>query len=335
MSKREYREFQESITHKDDPIRRKRVLLFVSAVIIFVVGIGLVLGIDMYRRAEDARVVEEFRQLIEDLELRKIELTEEYENIEYEARKSIGCSAACTLLIDEPRQAVYDVIFSMTKDPAGDGSVRPQTGMIAISPNHMPGKSGNMTVAQFREMLDAGWTYTLRYRGEDYDGPLGEYYDEAWEKLGEIGLEPASSVYFDINVYTLGFDSVLEEKGVKYALHHGEDWVECIESATEGELLHPGTTGWNTIGLNSGLLSQLIYDGGYTLLYMGFEAGYTSFFPHDYTNAVEAFGRMLIAFNGFEQDEEILFFDSPEEAFEHRADYMERFWLKLRKDRPR
>ena len=103
----------------------------------------------------------------------------------------------------------------------------------------------------------------------------------------------------------------------------------CIEQEYEGEVLHPGATGWNTIGLKSGLIGELAYDGGYTILYVGFEPGFTSYFATDVSAAIESFCRMIDAFSAFEANNEVLFFASAAEAMEHRAAFMGEYEKRL------
>ena len=279
----------------------------------------------VYKRSLEAERAAQFREIVASLEVSKAELTTEYSQLEYNVRKSIGCSAACTFLVDEPLAPVYDILYAKMKNPAGDGSVRAQTGMIAISPSHLPGDEGNITTAQFFEMLDAGWTYAIRYRGEEVDGPFADYLAEAEEVLAARGISGTTSVYFDFYQYTSDYDDILAARGYKYAMHHGEEQIMCIESEYEGDILHPGATGWNTIGLNSGLLSELSYTGGYTVLYLGFETGYDSYFAPDLSKAIESFWRMIDAFGNFEEEEFILFFADPDEAIAHRESFMKTY----------
>ena len=327
MSRREYREFQDSMIHGYDPERKKRLIIIVSTVLVLAIGIGAILGVDMYRTAENERIAEAFRAEVRGLELEKVSLNNRYRDV---VKNLLGCSAVCTLLLDEPHAVAYDVIYTEIMNLVAEESITDQTGMIAISPNELPGDEGNMTKDQFDEMLANGWTVTLRYRGAAKDGSLDEYIKAAHKTLTEKGYEIPSSLYFDLNTYSIMYDDVLEEHGIKYAIHHGESKADRVEKLAGGELLHPGATGWNTNGLKN-TLAGVAYSGGYTIVSMGFDilVDPYAYFESNNSEAIASFKRMITSFYSYVNEDKMLFTNSPEDAFQFRALYLKEYELAL------
>ena len=112
--------------------------VLIIAVAVFVLGIAAIILLD-YVASTDADLPGDFLLESEALERKKNELNIELQSVDRLVRAEIGCGSFCSVLIDSPHFAAYEYLYPKMKDPAGDGSVAPITGIIAISPDRMPG----------------------------------------------------------------------------------------------------------------------------------------------------------------------------------------------------
>ena len=299
----------------------KRTVSLILAIAIFVLGIAAIFVFDRVSRT-DGNLPEGFLQESEALERERNRLNGLLNTVKYDMTSTIGCGAFLSLLMEEPNAAVYSVIYQKMRDPAGDGSEAPLTGIIALSPDRLPGMEGNMSREEFFEMLNAGWSYIIRY--SDAEEPVESFLDRSAQALATLGLSLPNAIYFDYDCYTVDLNPTLEQLGIKYAVHHGEDRTFCIELDWGDGLLLPGATGWNTFGLSTGLVPELVGEGGYSLISMGFTPGYTSFFEADYILAVESYGRMIDRFVEYRRDNRIII-GSLNEGFAQRNYYMSEY----------
>ncbi len=207
---------------------------------------------DMQQSAHNADIDIEARPLrlqINDLENQMKDLEEEYEI------KMKG-TASVQLVFVELDEALYTDAYPLMEDIPG---------VLALSDTDFFGTEGNITRSQFDELLNAGWSYCLNWDGKDN---LRTWLTVMQGKLQNAGLEMPDTLYFAAESYSSKMDAILEEYGIKTAVHHGEESLPLITTAEDetdsnlsAAIWRPGSKTWNYSGVKDEI-ARLIHQKG-------------------------------------------------------------------------
>lgn len=113
------------------------------------------------------------------------------------------------------------------------------TGILSISLSEYPGAEGCMSVPQFKELINAGWTVSITW---DTETKLSAWWMILTAKVQELGIEMPTTAYFKSGAYSSDVDATLKEKGITAVYHHGEEH-SLIQTTYEEELWHLGAVG--------------------------------------------------------------------------------------------
>ena len=266
-----------------------------------IVTVALILGFIMilfvYDAIEDARRLQnkkEFEERVRELNVEKNELKDQAEALSRQVMDSLGSGACLPIVVYGTDAELYEFIFPLFGGEEGS-EVLPSRGILALSPEELPGMEGRITEEQFASIVEAGWQIVVYWDGQ---GNLAEHLDYMKIVFVGYGLDPADTVLFRHGAYKTEYDSMLIREGIKYIFHSGEEFLDYVESGAreEGELWHIGAVGWNTYGVSSTMLTSLLASGGVLAFTVDFTVGSSAY---DGTNiaCVASFQRMFEKLN--------------------------------------
>ena len=181
-----------------------------------------------------------------------------------------------------------------------DGDVA-LVGVMALSEDELPGYEGNITLAEYRTLVLAGWGSALYWDG---GGEIADFIMRMRELLLPLEIELPKSLIFASGTYSAEYDDVLLSYGIENAIHSGENELAYIEETRPDGVWHPGRIGWRCFGTSTRFKEMVEEDGGYALFEIGFDnspsKSETSFFPVEGADGdsdrVEVFARMVTSF---------------------------------------
>ena len=208
----------------------------------------------------------EYDAQLNSLTYQKQKLLAELDKLGPDMEKRLGNTSYMSFLFTDLDEALYTSAHPVMAETDND-----LVGIMALSPNELPGQEGNITLDHFRVLLMLDWGTALYWDGE---GDLEEYIlymkDEV---LPPLGIELPVTMAFKDGVYRLEYDDVLVKYGIVNAIHHNEiDIYPHIERTDPtGTVWHPGSVGWKA-GMSATLLKrQIEADGGYAILEISFD----------------------------------------------------------------
>lgn len=278
---------------------RTKNIIIVAVIVMAAMLIGIFVGQWIVKQSR-TRLENEFRDEISpleseqsDLQLRKFRLIDQYM-----AEAPYGANIAIIIL--DMSERVYTDIYPLVEHETRTHL----SAILAISDEHMPGEEGQITQQQLDEMLAAGWSYAVYWAGTekvdevDADG-FDAYLAMMADKLSALGLTMPDTVIFNNDVYSDGYDAVLEKYGVGFAVHAGKSAYPLvdkeIDAEGEGKILHPGMIGWNESGYGRNFLVKIETETGVAAFAIDFDkdgerGNYLNLDAGDY---MAAFERML------------------------------------------
>ena len=149
-----------------------------------------------------------------------------------------------------------------------------------LSVDELPGGEGNITLAEYSELIGLGWGSALYWNGE---GELSDFIAAMSELLSALDIDLPKSLMFKKDTYLSSYDALLSESGIENVIQSGDDDMKIVESTEPLGVWHPGYIGWRWVGTSTRLKSTIISDGGYALFEIAFnnaeEYTHTSYFP--------------------------------------------------------
>ena len=112
----------------------------------------------------------------------KIEIEREIRILSDKEKRRVS---TITILFRTPNRQIYDGIRAIM-------SPLKMTGTICISKNSMPSDSGNVTVAQYKALLNEGYSGAVLYDGT---AELSEYLEEVKTRTESLGIELPNTLY--------------------------------------------------------------------------------------------------------------------------------------------
>ena len=219
---------------------------------------------------------------------KKTKILAQISNIRNEVTVAKGNTSYIGIIFTDLDRALYDTAYQVMsqRDPLGaepteetettdsieatEATLPPIVGVMALSPTELPGLDGNITRAEFDELVECGWGIALYFDGE---GELYSYIETMRTLIEPLGItELPSTILFKKDVYTVDYDELLLTYGIDIAIHHGENDMPYIEINEPVGVWHPGAVGWKS-GMDATYLRRnILLGGGYGFLEVNFGA---------------------------------------------------------------
>ena len=273
-------------------------IICIALVIAFVVMLG---GFGVYSvvSAEKDRLFqEEVKRYAGPYEVEKAKFTVELYNLERELNRLLPCGATMTMVIKSPRKMLYEKVYPIFAGTSKYNSKNENiilTGTICLSPTDLPGMEGNITMDEFSEMIEAGWSTAL-YVSHKGASDIANYLSMAKAELSQVGIDMPNTAYFISGAYSADHDGSLMSHGIRNVIHHEESGYNLIGTDLESGMWRVGDIGWNTTGVANSAFTALLAGSGNLVFSIGFSENDKSsqFFGDEMGNA--AFSRMLDKF---------------------------------------
>ena len=223
---------------------------------------------------EEARL-EEYELKLADLVNQKQALLKERDNLTPNMDKELGNTSYMSFIFTEIDSALYTDVYPVMSE----GEIK-LIGVMALSVDELPGGEGNITLAEYSELIGLGWGSALYWNGE---GELSDFIAAMSELLPALDIDLPKSLMFKKDTYLSSYDALLSESGIENVIQSGDDDMKIVESTEPLGVWHPGYIGWRWVGTSTRLKSTIISDGGYALFEIAFnnaeEHTHTSYFP--------------------------------------------------------
>ena len=195
------------------------------------VCLGVFTWRDYQTQQEQAAGREEAEKLLRPLDVEWNRIQQEIDDLEEEYSLKIEGTGTAEVLFTHPDARVYEEAYPIMEEYG-------YTGVLAVSEQQFPGTEGNMSLEQFQELIQAGWSTCIVWSGDDMYTWLGALA----LKMQETGVPGSSVMYFPSETYLKEYDEILLAHGFAAAVHHGEAG-EMDTAAGEGGIWHPAAVG--------------------------------------------------------------------------------------------
>ena len=195
------------------------------------VCLGVFTWRDYQTQQEQAAGREEAEKLLRPLDVEWNRIQQEIDDLEEEYSLKMEGTGTAEVLFTHPDARVYEEAYPIMEEYG-------YTGVLAVSEQQFPGTEGNMSLEQFQELIQAGWSTCIVWSGDDMYTWLGALA----LKMQETGVPGSSVMYFPSETYLKEYDEILLAHGFAAAVHHGEAG-EMDTAAGEGGIWHPAAVG--------------------------------------------------------------------------------------------
>ena len=185
----------------------------------------------------------------------------------------------------------------------------PMTATLCFSRDNMPGMEGMMSLEQYAELRDHGWTTAVFVALADTD-ILDEYLTDMSYRYEALGIEWTDTVYFERSVYTTAYDedmqtnpydAILKKHGITTVVDQVDEGEDILSDNPDTDIWCVKADGWS-LSKNKGSAVDnynklLEYKGAMVFAVKMWEAsreGPTHFIPGF---SDEAFKRMIVKFS--------------------------------------
>lgn len=275
----------------------------IAIVTTFILAVGLGFFLWSMSREEEKQTAtqEQVESARRPLLVKKQQLEQKLSDLDknYEARK---IPRGTTQIIFTGLEAdVYNICYPIMKKFE-------YTGILAISLSQLPGMEGLMSVEQFQQLIDEGWTICIKW---DAETPVSNWWPELQKQVEQLGLQTGAVVYFTTGTYTSKLDAQIVDMGFSVVVHHGEESGSLIQLNDEEGLWHLGAVG--LMGKKPKLrLTEAVTQKGNITYLVGFQL-------EDELYHERSFVTMLSYFNAHEANQELIVSDI-EVARQHYRD---------------
>lgn len=178
---------------------------------------------------------EELERELRPLEVERNRLRQELDALKTEHKNSSKGVGSVVLVFTDLSETVYTDIFPQMREHGFSG-------VLAISGSQAPGREGCLSKGQFQELVNAGWTYCLKWEaGAEPEAWLGD----ARAALQETEIAEPEAVYFPADTYSGDLGRFLKKENFSIAVHHGEEGLPVVATKMSGGIWYPGAVAWN------------------------------------------------------------------------------------------
>lgn len=211
---------------------KKRIAIIAG---IILVGITALFGWREYRiQQKNAERGEVMEKALRPLRVEEQSIQEELVEAERTYLKAKEGFGTISIIFTELDELVYTEIYTMMREYGFPG-------MLMLSETQFPGMEGCISLEQFNELIQGGWTTCIQWRA-DTD-------PEVWlpalqEKMEAAGIAQSRVMYFPEGTYSSNLDEQLTAMGFQIAVIHCEEDRPLVLSAEESSIWHPGAMGF-------------------------------------------------------------------------------------------
>ena len=204
----------------------------------------------------------EYTAQVEKLTYKKQQLLTELNALAPAAEKRLGNTSYMSFVFTGLDEMLYTTVYPIMVEGNVD-----LVGVLAFSPNELPGQEGKITMEQYDTLMLLSWGTAIYWDGST---DLNEYLSTMQTLLDEKGIPFPKSMVFKSGYYRVSYDEVIAAYGIKNAIHNGEEGLSVRETTEPKEMWHPGVIGWKA-GTTANKLKRTIEDeGGYALFEINF-----------------------------------------------------------------
>lgn len=200
--------------------------LFIIATVLLVVLLAGLFKFQKTKEQEKTRYLVDYIKSVEAMSEEKTLLEAELADQETELYKKYAGLGTVSLIFTDLDDVVYEEIRPEMK-------AFKMTGVLLLSQEQFPGTEGCISMAQFQQMIAAGWDYCLEWDAANSESDewssdgvgnsLELWLSQMQGMLSENNLKMPKAVYFQDGTYQKEYDSVLKKYGITTAIHHGEN----------------------------------------------------------------------------------------------------------------
>lgn len=118
------------------------------------------------------------------------------------------------------------------------------TGVMALSVDSMPGEDDNISFYEFKQLVEAGWTYCVVCTDARH---FDDWLEKMDYKIKFYYLTMPEIIYFPDKAYSHDLDEKIAEAGFTVVVHHGEERQPVLVSNSMSDgLWLPGAVPMNT-----------------------------------------------------------------------------------------
>lgn len=263
----------------------KKIVLMITAVL----AIGLSVAL-MFVSKQDEQEMNKYTEWNEErrpLKVRQAELRRELEELEKNFELSRKHKGTTQVLFTDLNEQIYTECYPMMKEFKF-------TGVLALSPTKLPGASGCLTVEQFKELIDEGWTACITW---DKDTSMKIWSEQLGERLGQMGVVLSQTVYFPKGSYQSSVDEQMKELGYSIAVYNEGEGNPLIQLQEEEGIWHLGAVGFMS-QIPKMRLTECVAQKGNVVYLVGFELEHEKYVE-------TSFRSMLGYFDSYEKNAEL------------------------------
>ncbi len=180
-----------------------------------------------------------------------------------------------------------------------------QTGTLAVTSSQLPGKEGCITVEQYQELMEKGWSTCVQWENSrSMDGWWGNLQAE----LAKLNIDPKGVIYFPKGTYQTGMDNRLRQMGFQIVISEREDEESPLQKTYEEGIWHIGAMG-NMTSKPKAWLKEAVANDANILFLVNFQSDHQRYEEN-------SFRRMLSTFDDYVVTRDLVVC-SPIEAREH------------------
>ena len=160
------------------------------------------------------------------LETEKRSLMEKIDSLKNQRMNMNDGHGTITIIITDLDEVVFDEIWI-------DMQEHGMAGVLLLSEGQFPGKDGNITMEQFRQIIDSGWEYCLGWNAQ---GELDSWLSAEKDEFERAGLEFPETIYFSNGNYQQEQDEILKKFGISGAVCYREETVSISTTFEDSSL---------------------------------------------------------------------------------------------------
>ena len=262
--------------------------------IVLIASIVLLIGLVFYIKDIENEMAEQndekskTEQLRVPLYVEKREVEAQIEQLIKDFENSKQHKGTTQLLFTECDKQVYEACYPIMKKYGFPG-------VLAFSQTEYPGAEGCMSVEQFQELMQNGWTVCATW---DTASAPEEWLPVLEQKAQEMGAEVGQTMYFPAGTYNLTLDAKVQELGFSIVVCNETDTETIVRTEEEDGVWHLGAVGFMSEKPKIWLTEAVAQKGNITYL-VGFELEHEK-----YTET--PFMSMLSYFEAYQDSNELL-----------------------------
>lgn len=141
--------------------------------------------------------------------------------------------ATVQFLFTEIKEDLYSQCYPIMKE-------KDFAGVLALSNQEFPGNEGCITLEQFRELENEGWTVCVKW---DATAPVNQWWPTLQQKIMKLGVK-VECVYVPVEVYKAELDSTLQQMGFTTVVCGKSEEDIPLQTKYEDGLWHIGGLGF-------------------------------------------------------------------------------------------